>query len=601
MAADEPLPCEEPFPSGMTEPEPHQSSHKRPLGIDDVLNLDTFVGMHGTCFAFSPDGQRLAFCVQRSLQAATRHTDLFLAGVARSELWMVDFDSMQMERVTDEGNGFAPCWSPDGSALAFGVATVDSVRLSILKVNEGRRFTLGAGNLTLRGKRPFHWIDETHVVCATVRGGERPRLFDLDRRACRMAPQAWALLDRRGTPTASMLDTRVGEPVSNGVGHEACEYLVFDTRSGVAVSALGPDRQQALSCFVQGFSRPAFPEQDDMQGEVAPALPHGEPVAFHRASGKWLFLVEDAAGSGLVLVDRDGDRTVELFRTNRHLADIDAGVVRDVDFTDGEGRAKKVRLLLPPYHRAGRKYPAVVWVYPGSEIGPKCPRRLKPHEPGPFCLHLLAAHGYVVIEPDLSIPSDLGSGNLAQCMALKVQEGVHAAMGTGLVDSTRLHVMGHGLGGWAAMALLAETDLFRSGIAMAGISNLTSFHGTFDCRFRYDDDEQAATALAEMCERVFSMSGPPCEAPDRYISISPVFAAHRIDAPLMIVQGDQDYVSIGQGEEMYSALRRLGKPVRFVRYWGEGHVIAGAANIRDLWARVMGWLSEAERKDTGVK
>ncbi|MCT9071237.1 alpha/beta fold hydrolase [Cupriavidus gilardii] len=564
-----------------------------------MLKLDTFTGMHGDCFAFSPDGQRLAFCVQRSLQSATRHTDVFLAGVARSELWWIDLASGQIEEVTAEGDRFAPCWSPDGSMLAFGVATSESVRLSILNVRDGRRLTL-TGNLTLRGKRPFDWIDDTQVVCAMVPGGELPRLFDLDRRACRKAPQTWAQLDRLGSSTVSVLDSGTGEPVASGGGEEPCHYLVFDVRSGEAVAGLGPDQQQALSSFQQRFDDPTFHEAGNLQAEEPPELPQGEPVACHRASDRWLFLVEDAAGSGLVLVDRAGERTVELFRTNRHLAEIEAGVVRDVQFTDDEGSAKTVRLLLPPGSRHDTTYPAVVWVYPGARVGPKCRHLLKPHESGQFCLHLLAAHGYIVIEPDLSIPSDLGSRNLAQCMALKVQEAVHAAVSTGLIDPGRLHVMGHSMGGWAAMALLAETDLFRSGIAMAGISNLVSFHGTFDARFRYDDDG-SATSMTAMCERVFSMPGPPCEMPDRYIALSPVFAAHRINAPLIIVQGDQDYVSIGQGEEMYSALRRLGKPVRFVRYWGEGHVIAGAANIADMWTEVMEWLDEADRAAAGVQ
>ncbi|MCT9013417.1 TolB family protein [Cupriavidus gilardii] len=172
-----------------------------------MLKLDTFTGMHGDCFAFSPDGQRLAFCVQRSLQSATRHTDVFLAGVARSELWWIDLASGQIEEVTAEGDRFAPCWSPDGSMLAFGVATSESVRLSILNVRDGRRLTL-TGNLTLRGKRPFDWIDDTQVVCAMVPGGELPRLFDLDRRACRKAPQTWAQLDRLGSSTVSVLGQR---------------------------------------------------------------------------------------------------------------------------------------------------------------------------------------------------------------------------------------------------------------------------------------------------------------------------------------------------------------------------------------------------------
>lgn len=579
----------------------HSNSEKRPLTIDDVLKLDTFLGMHASCFSFSPDGGRLAFCVQRSLQQATRHTDFFLAGVARSELWVVDLSSMHMEQVTVEGDGFGPCWSPDGTALAFGVATAQSIRLSVLDLKDHQRVTPSVGNLELRGKRPFDWIDEARVACAIVGSEGKPRLLDVDRRACHSATAAWARLDRPPAATASVLDSPAADTGPMHADEGTCDYVVFDLRAGRTVTALESGQQQALSAFIQRFNGHPSDRTDDRDADTPPEIAHGELVASHRACGKWLFLIEDAAGTALTLVDRAKDRPVELFRTNRHLAQIDAGALRDVDFIDSEGKPNKVRMLLPPNHCEGRAYPAVVWVYPDAKVGPQCRHLLKPHEPGPFCLQLLAAHGYVVIEPDLSLPPDLGSRNLAQWTALKVQEGVAAALTTGLVDAGQLHVMGHSLGGWAAMALLVETDLFRSGIAMAGVSNVASFHGAFDARFRYDDDKQATVSLDQMCERVFRIPGPPCQFLDRYNEISPVFAAHRIAAPLMIVQGDQDYVSIAQGEEMYSALRRLGKPVRFVRYWGEGHVISGAANIKDLWARVIDWLGETGRKDIGVQ
>lgn len=60
----------------------------------------------------------------------------------------------------------------------------------------------------------------------------------------------------------------------------------------------------------------------------------------------------------------------------------------------------------------------------------------------------------------------------------------------------------------------------------------------------------------------------------------------------MIIQGDLDLVPIQQGEEMFSALHRLGKPVVFVRYWGEGHGNAGPANVADFWHRVYDWFDE---------
>jgi dipeptidyl aminopeptidase/acylaminoacyl peptidase len=54
--------------------------------------------------------------------------------------------------------------------------------------------------------------------------------------------------------------------------------------------------------------------------------------------------------------------------------------------------------------------------------------------------------------------------------------------------------------------------------------------------------------------------------------------------------GDQDFISIAQAEEMFSALRRVGKAAEFVRYWGEGHILSSPANIKDAWQRIFRWL-----------
>jgi dipeptidyl aminopeptidase/acylaminoacyl peptidase len=61
------------------------------------------------------------------------------------------------------------------------------------------------------------------------------------------------------------------------------------------------------------------------------------------------------------------------------------------------------------------------------------------------------------------------------------------------------------------------------------------------------------------------VSRGPWRDVERYARNSPMLAVENITAPLMIVHGDLDFVPIQQDEEMFSALRYLGKHVRFVR------------------------------------
>ena len=109
-----------------------------------------------------------------------------------------------------------------------------------------------------------------------------------------------------------------------------------------------------------------------------------------------------------------------------------------------------------------------------------------------------------------------------------------------------------------------------------------------------DDESRART------ERIFHLPGPPWETIDRYVRNSPIFSAPKIDAPVLLFHGDQDYVPLTQAEEMFSALRALGKSVELVRYWGEGHVFQSPANIADLWERIAIWLVEC-RRERGIR
>jgi dipeptidyl aminopeptidase/acylaminoacyl peptidase len=89
------------------------------------------------------------------------------------------------------------------------------------------------------------------------------------------------------------------------------------------------------------------------------------------------------------------------------------------------------------------------------------------------------------------------------------------------------------------------------------------------------------------------MGGPPWSDVERYLRNSPIMQVNRITTPLLIIQGDLDFIPVQQGEEMFTGLRRLGKRVTFVRYWGEGHSIDSPANIRDMWKRVFQWFDNA--------
>ena len=67
----------------------------------------------------------------------------------------------------------------------------------------------------------------------------------------------------------------------------------------------------------------------------------------------------------------------------------------------------------------------------------------------------------------------------------------------------------------------------------------------------------------------------------------------RVETPLLMLHGDRDFVPIQQAEEFYTSLARRGKRARFVRYWGEGHLILSSpANFVDYWQQIYAWFDE---------
>jgi dipeptidyl aminopeptidase/acylaminoacyl peptidase len=70
--------------------------------------------------------------------------------------------------------------------------------------------------------------------------------------------------------------------------------------------------------------------------------------------------------------------------------------------------------------------------------------------------------------------------------------------------------------------------------------------------------------------------GPtPIDDPEQYVHISPIRFVRDINIPMMILHSEQDYrCPISQAEELFVAMRLLGKDVTFYRFPGEGHELS---------------------------
>jgi len=279
-------------------------------------------------------------------------------------------------------------------------------------------------------------------------------------------------------------------------------------------------------------------------------------------------------------------------RLNAHWEEIGEQKRETFSYQSLKGLPLKGLLIYPHAYRVGQRYPLVVLVYPGmDEDFPLWSRQLYP----------LISKGYAVLVPSMPLyPGDNPSAPMSKTLD-GVMPAIDKVVEMGVADPERLAVMGGSYGGYAVLSLITQTNRFKAAIAMAPGSDWISLYGNFAMFYRYSTfAHEDLSYFYEIEIGQVQMKAPPWADPGRYINNSPVFSADKVQTPVMIIQGDIDHVSIGQGEEFFMALYRQGKPARFVRYWGEGHTLDSPANIRDEWQQIFGWLDQHLKPTTGT-
>jgi len=125
------------------------------------------------------------------------------------------------------------------------------------------------------------------------------------------------------------------------------------------------------------------------------------------------------------------------------------------------------------------------------------------------------------------------------------------------LDASRVGVQGGSYGGLVTTWLLAESDDFAAGWAERGPYNLVSLAGTND-----ESPWFFETYLGR----------PVTEDPAAYWASSTLRLAAGITAPIAIMHSEEDRrCPIQQAEELFMALKLLGRDVEFIRFPGESH------------------------------
>jgi dipeptidyl aminopeptidase/acylaminoacyl peptidase len=133
--------------------------------------------------------------------------------------------------------------------------------------------------------------------------------------------------------------------------------------------------------------------------------------------------------------------------------------------------------------------------------------------------------------------------------------------------------------------LIVQSPRFKAAVMRAGFGNLLASYGHLE-----PSGANYGLAWAESGQG--RMGGNPWEFRERYLENSPILYLDRVATPLLIVHGDQDdAVPAFLADEIFTGLRRLGKPVSYARYVGENHWEGtwSYANQVDALGRQIAW------------
>jgi dipeptidyl aminopeptidase/acylaminoacyl peptidase len=193
---------------------------------------------------------------------------------------------------------------------------------------------------------------------------------------------------------------------------------------------------------------------------------------------------------------------------------------------------------------------------------------------------MLAAAGYAVVGANPrgssgrgrdfahAIWADWGNKDFHDVMA-----AVDAAIAMGVADPDRLGVGGWSYGGILTNMVLVQTTRFKGAISGASEVNYTA---------NYGHDHYQREWEAEL--------GLPWKNLARWNEMSPFFRVEKITTPTLIVCGQEDWnVPLLNSEQLFQALRRLGKTTELVIYPGQSHSITRPSYQKDRFERYIAW------------
>ncbi|MED5020070.1 S9 family peptidase [Paenibacillus chibensis] len=569
---------------------------------------------------WSPDGSQLAFLRKK--------------GDAR-QVWLLPAHGGEAQAVTDLKHGVSAYkWSPDGSALLLKAEAPDGEKektdskdsLPEEKIVDRIRYKAdGAG---LMGSR------RTHLFVFDIVSGTSEQITSgaLDIGAFAWSPDGTAIAYTTELPTEDIPDADLrptndlyvtdrkggtARQLTDGkisIGHvsytpdgKSILMLADDLSCGYAtltriylIPAEGGDYRalytdldiqlghSAVSDMRAGAGTPPVYSHDQQsvfiqvsqngRVEVARFALDGSDYEIMAGGDREIYQFALTPSGDLILAAADPLHPGDLFRldlasgTETRLTDCNAGLWSELllsepeefRFTAGDGWPMQGWIMKPIGFKEGSKVPAVLEIHGGPQAmyGHTFMHEFQLLAAAGFAVFYTnprGGHGYGQVHVN-TVRGDYGGHDYQDLM-----EFTDYVLDTyDYVDGSRLGVTGGSYGGFMTNWIVGHTDRFQAAVTQRSISNWLSFYGVSDIGYHFTEDQIWGNAWDDV---------------EKLWKHSPLAYVGNVKTPLLVLHGEQDLrCPIEQGEQMFVALKRLGKKTQLIRFPGADHNLSRSGN-----------------------
>jgi len=476
----------------------------------------------------------------------------------RNHLYVFTLENKKLRQITfGDFEDSDPAWSPDGRLIAFISNRTDdpdanyNTDLWVVDPNTPEpkeslaRVTTNPGS----DRSPVWHPDSRRLAYITI---TRPEIVDFAQTEVAVISTE----DSRPTILTGELDRVVHDPRFSPDGSTV--YFRVEDSAEVALAAV-PATGGSVTRPISGRQR----VEDSAISADGTVIALMSTTRFPAE----IFAVEPTAPGSSAAAPR------RLTHVNdRALDGLTLPAVEKIRATSGDGTEVEALVYKPQGFKTGESYPTILWPHGGP---------MAQHDWGwDFEAHLFAANGYVVV-----LPNPRGSTGYGQdfCVAIWADWGnldlqdvlaaIDHSIELGWSDADRLGVGGWSYGGIMTNYVITTTSRFKAAISGASGALWVANYGHDMYQHWYEKE-----------------FGLPWETREVWEKVSAFNKVEKITTPTLWMGGEKDWnVPIQNSEQMYQAMRRLGRETLLVVYPDEHHGVKRPSYEKDIYTRWIAW------------